>query len=112
MFKSWTQENSGSNIPRFQYNDDYTASTSDRFLTDASYLTFKNVTLGYTFPKEWMRKAHISNLRIYCQAENLYYWTKRKGFDPRMGSLYGNYNNSSSYAFPTRTVSGGLSVEF
>lgn len=112
VFKSWTEENSGSNIPRFQYNDDYTASTSDRFLTDASYLTFKNVTLGYTFPKEWMRKIHVNNLRVYCQAENLYYWTKRKGFDPRMGSLYGNYNSNSSYAFPTRTVSGGLSVEF
>lgn len=112
VFKSWSAENNGSDIPRFQYNDDYTGQTSDRFLTDASYLTFKNITLGYTFPKAWIRKAHISNLRVYCQAENLYYWTKRQGFDPRMGSLYGNYNNSSSYSFPMRTISGGLSVEF
>lgn len=112
VFKSWSTENTGSQIPRFQYNDNYTTSMSDRFLTDASYLSFKNLTLGYTFPKSLVRKLGMTKLRVYAQAENIYYWTKRQGFDPRMGSLYGNYNSSSAYSFPMRTISGGLSVEF
>ncbi len=112
VFNSWTPENTGSNIPRFQYGE-YTATNySDRFLTDASYLGLRNITVGYTFPESVQRTLHVSNLRIFCQAENIYYWTKRKGFDPRMGSLYGNYNASSYYSFPMRTISGGLSVEF
>ena len=30
-----------------------------RYLTDMSYLRLKNVTVGYTLPKEWTRKAFI-----------------------------------------------------
>lgn len=112
VLKGWSPENQTSDIPRFQYGDEYSASYSDRFLTNASYLTLKNITLGYTFPKSLTRKLAINNLRIYCQAENIYYWTKRKGFDPRMNPYYGNYNSSSGYAFPMRTISGGLSMEF
>lgn len=110
--KAWSPENTGSNIPRWQYGEYNSASTSDRFLTDASYLGLRNVTIGYTFPKNITRRLFMNNLRVYVQAENVCYWTKRKGFDPRMGSLYGNYNSSSGYSFPMRTISGGLSVEF
>lgn len=111
-FNAWTPENTSSNIPRWQYGEYTSTNMSDRFLTDASYLGLRNITLGYTFPESLTRRLHMSNLRVFCQAENIYYWTKRKGFDPRMGSLYGNYNSSSGYSFPMRTISGGLSVEF
>ena len=112
VFNSWSPENPDSNTPRFQYNDQYTCSSSDRFLTDASYLGLRSINLGYTLPDVLVRKIGMSKLRIYCQAENVYYWTKRQGFDPRMGTLYGNYNSDSGYSFPMRTLSGGLSVEF
>ena len=51
----------------------------------------------------------MSKLRIYGAAENIAYWTKRKGFDPRFDSYYGVYAGAF---FPMRTISGGLSVEF
>lgn len=112
IFNAWTPENTGSDIPAYEFDYYEVCNSSDRFLTDASYLTLRNVTLGYNFPKPLLNKMHMSNLRVFCQAENIWYWTKRKGFDPRMGSEYGNYNSSSGYAFPMRTISGGLSVEF
>lgn len=112
VFDSWLPTNSSSNIPMWQYGEYSGANTSDRFLTDASYLGLRNITLGYSFPKSILNKLHMSSLRVFCQAENIYYWTKRKGFDPRMGTLYGNYNSNSYYSFPMRTISGGLSVEF
>ena len=36
-----------------------------RYLTDMSYLRLKNVTVGYTLPKEWTRKAFIEKARRY-----------------------------------------------
>ncbi len=51
ILKSWTPNNTSSNIPRFQYGDLYTASSSNRWLTSASYLNFQSFTVGYTLPK-------------------------------------------------------------
>ena len=87
----------------------YTSARSDRFLVDASYLNFQNVNFGYTFPSKLTRKMGVSNLRVYVSAENLFYLSARRGFDPRY-SLAG-YNNMSSYN-PIRTVSGGISLTF
>lgn len=109
VLDGWSVDNPTSSIPRWQYNDLYAASSSDRWLTDASYLSLRNLTVGYTFPKSIISRLHMSKLRVYCAAENVAYWTKRKGFDPRMLAAYGA---SAGYAYPMRTISGGLSVEF
>ena len=42
ILKAWTPENPDSNIPRLQYEDKDYNNTSDRFLTDASYLNLQN----------------------------------------------------------------------
>lgn len=112
IFNAWSPANTDSNIPIWQYNNVYDTYMSDRFLTDASYLGLRNITIGYTFPKNIVRSMRLSQLRVFCQAENVAYWTKRKGFDPRMSPQWGNYNSDSGYSFPIRTISGGLSVEF
>lgn len=112
VFDCWTPANPDSNIPTWQYNDMTSGNESDRWLTDASYLTFKNLTIGYTLPKSITRHAYMDKVRVYVGAENIFYWTKRKGFDPRMGELYGNYNSDSYYSYPMRTISGGITVQF
>jgi TonB-linked SusC/RagA family outer membrane protein len=108
IFRGWTETNTNTDIPRFQYQDQYTTSYSDRWLTDASYLSLNNITLGYTMPQRLSRKFFVENLRFYVTADNIYYWTKRKGFDPRTGLLYGSYGGYS----PIRSISGGLTVKF
>ena len=52
------------------------------FCVDNSYVKVKNITLGYTFPKKWMSKIHVSNLRLYVNILNPFTFTKYKGFDP------------------------------
>ena len=108
LLKSWTKENPNTDVPRFQYGDTYSAGTSTRFLTKASYLNIENVTLGYTFPAKLTQKVKISSLRIYVAAENLGYWSVRTGFDPRQGY---SAADASSYS-PMRTISGGITVKF
>lgn len=109
LWNAWSEDNTSSDIPRFQFNDTQNAYTSDRFLTSASSLTFKSVSLGYTIPKTWIAKWPITSIRIYGMCDNVYYWTKRKGFDPR-SSLTGSVSVSNFH--PIRTISGGITVKF
>ena len=109
VLKSWSSTNTSSNIPRWQYNDDYTASTSDRWLTNASYLNFQSFTVGYTVPSRYLEKFLIQNLRVYVAGENLTFWSKRRGLDPR----YSYSGNSAVNAYsPTRTIMGGIQITF
>lgn len=55
---------------------------STRFLHDASFIRLKNLQLGYNLPKRFIDKFNVTNLRLYCSAENLFTITKYKGYDP------------------------------
>lgn len=109
LLNSWSETNKNSNIPRFAYNDNYSAASSDRFLTDASYLNIQNITLGYTLPKSITRKFLVESLRVYVACDNVWYWSKRQGLDPRQ-SINGATN--PYYYAPIRTFSGGVTVTF
>ena len=109
VLKSWTPNNTASNIPRFQYGENYRAKSSNRWLTNATYLNFQSFTVGYTLPKTFTNKYKISTLRVYVAGENLCFWSARKGFDPRY-SFDGN-KSVGSYS-PTRNITGGLQVTF
>ena len=108
VLNAWTVGNS-TNIPRLQFDDSYSAATSDRFLTDASYLSLNNINFGYTFPKMWTKKIGVENCRLYVAADNIWVWSKRQGLDPRQ-SISGSA--TGSYYAPIRTVSGGVTLTF
>ena len=109
ILKSWSPNNTSSNIPRFQYGDQYTAYRSDRWLTNASYLNFQSFTVGYTVPKKLVTKLGISNIRVYAAGENLCFWSVRKGFDPRYS--FSSTASTNVYS-PVRTISGGVQLAF
>lgn len=110
IFNSWdAQTNPTSEIPRWFYTDQYTAYGSDRFLTSSNYLNFQSFTVGYTLPKSLVGKAGISNVRVYCTGENLYFWSARKGLDPRYA--YDATETLNTYS-PVRTIMGGIQVQF
>lgn len=106
--KSWTPNNTSSNIPRWFYGDTYTSSNSDRFLTNAGYLNFQSFTVGYTIPKNIL-PSWLSKVRVYCMGENLCFWSARKGLDPRFS--FDGAGATGVYS-PTRNISGGVQVTF
>lgn len=63
---------------------------SSKFIEDGSYLRVKNISLGYTFPKSLVKRCGIDYLRLYVNIQNLFTFTKYKGFDPEIGAY--NYN--------------------
>lgn len=104
----WTGEGTSNSMPRAIYSDpNKNTRTSNRFIEDGKYLRLKNVTLGYTLPSSLLKKAYISNLRIYMSAQNLLTLTDYSGFDPE---VQGGVDNSN---YPlTRNISFGIDIKF
>ena len=86
MLGRWTGEGTSNEIPRFVFGNTSNLVSSDLYVNDASYLRLKNISLGYTIPKNITRKFFVDNLRIYVMAENLLTFTKYHGYDPEISS--------------------------
>ena len=109
MLYAWSADNKDTSIPRFQYLDENIAAQSDRFLTKASFLNFQSAQIGYTLPHRITEKIKVSRLRLYVLCDNIFYWSTRRGLDPRY-----SFTGTTNYAVnsPVRTLSGGLSITF
>lgn len=112
-----------SSMPRMSASDvNNNNRLSDRFVEDASYIRLQNLSLSYSFPKKWISKIHIENLRLYMNITNVFTLTKYSGYDPEIGAMTGQYDNSGQDAltngidrgrYPSpRTYTFGLSVGF
>lgn len=60
---------------------------SNRYVEDGSFLRIQNISLSYTFPQAWMHKVGVAGLKVYANIQNLYTFTKYKGYDPELGSI-------------------------
>ena len=85
----------------------------DKYLSDMSYLRLKNITLGYTLPKDLTRKAYIQRARVYFSADNMFTLFRGNSDYPLDPELNSNSGNSWGRATPiTKSVSVGLQVTF
>ena len=76
---------------------------------DGSFLRINNISLGYTLPVSFTKKAGISRFRIYGTVNNLKVFTNYSGYDPEVsarrsspitqGVDYSAYPKSRSYIF-------------
>lgn len=107
----WTEEQPDhTKYPRL-YWDDMGGNKNTRsntfFLKDASYFRLKNLTIGYTLPNAWIRRANLSRVRIYFSGDNLLTFTPYKGLDPERNG------DGVDAAYPQNKIySFGLNVEF
>lgn len=110
--------NSGTKTPRPTLSDpNDNDRMSSRYIEDGSYLRIKNLTLGYTLPKKVLNKIKFENIRVYCNIQNLYTFTKYSGYDPEVGAStqdatgYSYGVDNGRYPSPT-TYSIGVSLTF
>lgn len=87
----------------------------DRRIYDASYLRIKNVTLGYTLPKQILKNTVLSNVRLYVSLDNLVTFDSYPGFTPETNT-FGNATTMMGVDYSTyplsRRVIFGASVVF
>jgi len=67
-------------------NSTSTSSDYSNHYVDASFIKIKNITLGYTIPRNLLAKAGISSLRVYMNVLNPFVFTDYKGYDPEWAS--------------------------
>ena len=102
----WKEENPDkwAEYPRLETlnMNDTNLQTSDYWVRNASFLRVKNIQIGYTFPKAWITKISLSQLRAFVSVENLATLSSLpKGIDPE----------TLKWDYPAfRTVSFGLNL--
>lgn len=113
MLGRWTGAGTSNKYPRLALGDTENWKGSDIYVCDGSYLRMKNLSLGYTIPSKWTKKAFISRLRVYGMVDNLFTWTKYWGFDPEISSGSGNAQGIDRGVYPQpRTWTVGLNLAF
>ncbi|GHT14692.1 SusC/RagA family TonB-linked outer membrane protein [Bacteroidia bacterium] len=116
----WSENTTGAYLPRPYLGNTHAAqTTSTRYLQDASYLRFKQLSVGYTLPQRWTQAISISKARLYVTGQNIFTWTKlSKIYDPEIvGTLYQTSGTIAGSANPmtypvAKTWSIGLNVTF
>lgn len=121
----WTPENQGAFYPAAFNNAGGTnvnnMQIQSRYLLDMSYLRIKNLTMGYSIPKQILDRAKINNLRLYVSLENFFTWDKLNGLpvDPEEvegESIFNstNYNGGrTGVGTPTfKSASFGVQLNF
>jgi len=88
----WTPENATNDYPRPDESSTSFYQASTLAYKDGSFLRLKNLSLGYTLPKNAAKALHLQNLRAYLTGENLLTWSKAGledyKIDPESGSSY------------------------
>ncbi|MDU1889970.1 MAG: TonB-dependent receptor [Dysgonomonas sp.] len=93
-----------------------TMQLTDYAVESASFLRLNTLTVGYTFPKNWIKKAFLSDVRVYLTGYNLLCITDYSGPDPEVdtsskrnamtpGVDYASYPKSRSFV-------AGINVSF
>ena len=107
-------EECGKSLPKIEniLTKEFWSSSAVVFRGD--YFKIKQIQLGYTLPKQWMKKIFINDLRVFASMDDWFVITKYPGFDPEtastssssgMGLDKGSYPNSRKLMF-------GINVSF
>ncbi|QZK89894.1 TonB-dependent receptor [Flavobacterium sp. CHNK8] len=109
----WTGEGSTNSTPRVTTGATGNSNFSSFFVEDASYARIQNIQLGYALENKFIEKAGLSKVRLYAGVNNLYTFTKYKGFDPgaSSGAPLGGGIDNGFYPIP-RTYLLGLNINF
>ena len=78
---------------------------------NVNYLKLKTLTIGYTFPKEWMSRIGMESARVFVSGENLFTITNYSGPDPESVDVVTGVDNFGNYPLSTR-ITIGLTLNF
>lgn len=108
-------ENNPDMAPAFIYGTGNTGAglwqAADKHVEKGDYIKLRDLTLGYTLPKNLLNRCHMRNIRINVQVQNLWYWAANKGnLDPEVWSGTTTTPSRGTHIPATYTI--GLSANF
>ena len=109
----WTVDNPNGTVPRAGAADMDKYATSSAMVYDGSYFKIKQIQLGYTMPKNLIKKIALSNARIYASLDDFFTFSKYPGFDPEASANATSGMGIDKGSYPTsKKVVLGLNIEF
>lgn len=103
----WTEQNHNATMPSALYQKDPKFYNSDAFVFSGSFFKIKQIQLGYTLPKNVLKKIHMDSVRAFVSLDNFFTFTDYPGNDPEvrptdsnaMACDFGGYPISKSFSF-------------
>ena len=121
ILNRWTREGQITDVPKTVLGNgafiNYAGQAISRFVESGDFIRIQNIIVGYSVPKDVLKKANIgvTNIRLYGQVQNAFTFTKYKGLDPELNAN-GNVNQTFGLDFNTnpqfRVLTFGLNVGF
>ncbi len=122
----WSEENPDTYFPRLRgysalSTDGELGTVNNRYLQSVAYLRLKNLTIGYTLPRQWVENIQLQNVRFYFSGENLFTFSKLTDYvDPEAASGGVNFSDtgqaddqSTAQSYPFGKIfSAGVSINF
>lgn len=110
LFGAWKNPGDQTDIPLMDLGRTaQNGAASTRWLEKADYINISNIYLGYRLPASVTNRIGINRAKLILNAENLSFWTARKGFNTLNGITgsagAGTYNLA-------RTINFGINFGF
>lgn len=109
VLRAWKNPGDETGIPRMDVGQTgiFNAASS-RWLTDASFMNFRSVSISYNISPELISRFRLKSARFSVTGENLHLFSKRKGMN-----VEESFTGVTSPAFiPARVISAGINVTF
>jgi TonB-linked SusC/RagA family outer membrane protein len=110
VLNRWQYEGQITDVPKAVLNDPVGNNQfSDRWIEDGSYARFRNLTLSYRIPGEFLA---FRNAMIYVSANNLFTFSNYLGYDPEVAYSFGALGQGIDYGMipQTRSIIMGINV--
>jgi TonB-dependent starch-binding outer membrane protein SusC len=109
VYNRWTPSNLTQSQPAANSGN---LPASTYFVESGSFVRINNLTIGYTFTGEQLKRLRISNFRVFAMSQNLFTYKRYSGFTSELpGTPTASGIETSTYP-TTRTVALGVNVGF
>ena len=110
----WEKNGDKSDFPMWQGNANHNWDSVKDDVEKVNWLKLKTVTLGYSLPKNWIKRCGLSELRFFASGENLFTWTNYSGIEPETVDIRSGIDgNNGALPYPlARKFTLGLTIKF
>lgn len=109
LLREWRNPGDITNIPAA--NSDYQLGNTNYFLENGGFWRLRNIRVSYEVPKSLLGKSKVTSLRVFAQGQNLYTYTKYRGYDPELPPTEQSVHQGAVYP-PLKTVTFGINIGF
>ncbi len=111
---SWKKAGDKTRFPAAKYINTASMVQSDATIFDGSYFRINQIQIGYSIPRNLLKKAGLSNIRVYASLDDFFTFSKYLGFDPSVAGMdSGSGRGLDSGTYPTsKRVMFGINLSF